>query len=137
MNSRLLEDIEKGSKEEIRVKPILEKHFNLSLTKTKQNNVFDYENESNLFELKSRNNEYSKYPDTMIGTNKVEYARKSSKNVYFVFSFTNGLYYWKFDPEKELIQKTGGRKDRGRYEYKSYSYIPIDWLIQINCNELS
>lgn len=128
-------DLEKGQKEEQRVKPILERHFNLILKQTQKNCVVDFEDENNIFELKSRNNEYSKYPDTMIGTNKIEYAKKTKKNVYFVFAFTDGLYYWKYDPKQNLIEKVSGRKDRGRFEYKPYSYIPIGWLTQINYNE--
>ncbi len=135
MNSIKKLDLEKGRKEEQRVKPILETHFNLILKQTEKNCVVDFEDENNIFELKSRNNEYSKYPDTMIGTNKIEYAKKTSKNVYFVFAFTDGLYYWKYDPELILIEKVSGRKDRGRFEYKPYSYIPISWLTQINYNE--
>ena len=132
MNLIKQRDLLNGKKEEKRVKPILERFFNIELKNTTNNYVVDFCNNDNVFELKSRNNEHNKYPDTMIGSNKIEFAKKTKKNVYFVFSFTNGIYYWKYNPKNILIEKISGRKDRGKKEYKLYSYIPINWLIKIN-----
>ena len=50
-----------------------------------------------------------------------------------MFNFTDGLYYIKYDPElfKTFDVRTGGRNDRGQYEYKPYLYIPTKHLTLI------
>ena len=58
---------------------------------------FDYESPTRLVELKTRTVRRLQYFDTAIGLNKIRHARCSSKEVVFVFRFTNGLFYWKFD----------------------------------------
>jgi hypothetical protein len=98
--------------------------------------LFDYIGDECLIELKSRRNTHNKYPDTMIGYNKIEFAKTSCKDIVFCFSFTDGLYYYKFDKE-DLINDNlrideGGRNDRGRNEYKQYCYIPIKLLKLLN-----
>jgi hypothetical protein len=52
-------------------------------------------------------------------------------NVYFVFRFTDGLYYWKYDPKHPLKVQQGGRTDRGRKEIKSYAFIEVDILSKL------
>jgi hypothetical protein len=63
----------------------------------------------------------------MVGENKLAFAKTSTKDIYFVFSFTDGLYYWKYNEEdiiNDLVKiREGGRGDRGSNEYKSYAFI--------------
>jgi hypothetical protein len=105
-----------------------------NLKKTSASYVFDYESDVSLVELKSRRNTKDKYPDTMVGKNKLDH--KSDKIKYFVFSFTDGLYYWKYN-DKDLnngnvIFRRGGRNDRGKPEWKDdYAYINTQILIKI------
>ena len=71
----------------------------------------------------------------MVGKNKLDYAEKADRPVYFCFSFTDGLYFWKYN--KEDIDKgnveirIGGRNDRGRQEYKDYAFIKTNILEKI------
>lgn len=133
MNRRIL-DKKFGDKGEEYAIDILERYFEINLTKTPDNHVMDFFSDDNTyFEVKSRNNTYNKYDTTMIGYNKVQYANKLNRAVYFVFNFTDGIYYYKYDISKlnELEIKIGGRCDRGSYEYKKYAYISIDKLIKI------
>ena len=58
---------------------------------------FDYQSPTRLVELKTRTVRRLQYLDTAIGINKIRHARCSSKEVVFVFRFTNGLFYWRFD----------------------------------------
>lgn len=58
---------------------------------------FDYQSPTRLVELKTRTVRRLQYFDTAIGINKIRHARCSSKEVVFVFRFTNGLFYWKYD----------------------------------------
>jgi hypothetical protein len=113
-------------------KYIQEYYKQTTLTKLSKYHQFDYEGNDSYFEIKSRRNLYKKYPTTMIGYNKLELAMKTNdKNVYFIFEFIDGSYYYKFNRDDEHIIKKGGRSDRGRFEYKLYCYIPIEKLIKI------
>jgi hypothetical protein len=83
-------------------------------------------------EVKSRRNEYSKYPTTMVGYNKIEYARKfPDKFFVFIFVFTDGIYCYWFNPNDKFETTMGGRVDRGKVESKLYYYIPIEKLEKI------
>ena len=132
MSSKYKEDYEFGLNNENDIKPIIENHFNTKLTKLTQYHQMDWEDDNCFYELKSRNNEYLKYPTTMIGSNKIEYINKSNKQGIFLFKFIDGIYYLKYDKNLKLDKKIGGRKDRGKYEYKQYIYIPIEYLTKIN-----
>ena len=89
-----------GRANEEKYLPCLQNAFNdatLSHTKCKSH-IFDYIGDNKYIELKTRSFEHSKYPDTMIGLNKIEYAQSNpDKEFYFVFAFTNGLYYYKYN----------------------------------------
>ena len=97
--------------------------------------VFDYSCDSCYVELKSRRNTHDKYPDTMVGKNKIDFAKKSDRPVYFCFSFIDGLFFWKYNDEdikKGNVEfRTGGRNDRGKEEYKDYAFIKTKILEKI------
>lgn len=121
---------------EIEIKAVLEKYFKIKLWHTDYYDLYDYVNKNKdiFFELKGRNNTYNKYPTTMIGYNKVLECIKNKNNAYyFVFKFTDGIYYCKYS--KKLLKKCdirkGGRCDRGKAEYKKYVFIPIELLKKI------
>ena len=108
----------------------------LSYTKCKTD-IFDYIGDNKYVELKTRTFENTKYPDTMIGLNKIKYAQDNSdKEFYFVFAFTNGLYYWKYNADDKLNYRKGGRVDRGYKEIKEYVYIPINLLKNISVESI-
>ena len=121
-----------GIKKEVELLPKIKLFFNdETITQLDRLNVFDYKGDNKYIELKSRNNNYSKYPTTMIGYNKIKKALELNEDVYFIFSFTDGIYYYKFDRDKELEIKQGGRRDRGKNEIKDYYFIPIEILQKI------
>ena len=90
-----------------------------------------------MIELKSRRNEKNKYPDTMIGLNKITCAinEYDTKKFIFAFNFIDGLYYYEFNKDDmangNIRKGTGGRCDRGKAEYSQYCYIKNDILIKI------
>lgn len=93
--------------------------------------VIDYISKNTLVELKSRRNEYRKYPDTMVGANKIKYMLNDKvRKSYCVFSFTDGLYYIEItkDAVGKFRRALGGRRDRGKDETSTYYYIPINML---------
>jgi len=93
---------------------------------------YDYEGTKASYELKSRNNTYSKYPTTCIGTDKIK--SDHHKDQVFIFHFTDGDYYIRYD--KKLFD-TFETKNFRRYRIghrdveKLYTYIPIECLTKI------
>jgi hypothetical protein len=69
-------DYETGNKHEILMLPKLQEYFNdATLQLTPKTCIFDYEGEKKFIELKKRTFNSDKYPDTMIGVNKIEYCK--------------------------------------------------------------
>ena len=127
--SKFLKDYHYGINKEIQLLPQLQSFLNdNTIYKLENSNVFDFKGDNKLIELKSRNNNYSKYPTTMIGLNKIKKASTLQEYVYFFFCFNDGLYYWLYDKECELEIKKAGRFDRGRPEINEYCFIPIELL---------
>ena len=101
-----------------------------------KNNVFNYVGNIKFIELKSRNNNNSKYPITMIGYNKIIKASTLIEYVSFVYCCIDGLYYYKYDKDQEftITYNHGSRIDRGKQEINSYCIIPIVLLQNIFIN---
>ena len=140
-NNKFLVDFAFGTNSEINNLPILQNFFNddTLVRDIDRYAIFDYTNNKDLLiELKTRNCEYEKYETTMINVIKINKSKKLSKthNIYFLFLFTNGLYYWKYDVNElhKLNYKLGGRSDRTNLysEKKMYTYIDIKLLTRIN-----
>ena len=126
-------DIEFGLNKEDEYYELFKDCFDETLEKVNNKyNLFDYIGQDCYIELKSRRNAHNKYPDTMIGFNKVEFAKSTNKTIIFCFSFTDGIYYYKFNKEdlynNKLRVDIGGRCDRGCIERNTYCYIPIKLL---------
>ena len=132
MSRTFADDYSKGTLHEKEMLPILQEYFKDGLLRlTPPSSIFDYEGDYKFVELKKRNVESYKYPDTMIGLNKIKYCQDKPEDYYFVFSFLDGDYIWKYNNEAKLNYRSGGRRDRGRNEIKDYCYIPINLLKKI------
>lgn len=70
----------------------------VKLLKTGKRNIIDFsdENETVKVELKTRRNASTTYETTLLPINKISNLN-SDKSYYYVFSFTDGLYYIKYD----------------------------------------
>ena len=114
---------------------MLKKYFNDdTIIRTNKYDNFDYTNNNNiLIELKTRTNTKDKYEDTMINIAKVNKCKKLSKTneIYFMFKFTDGVYYWKYNNEDKLTQRKGGRLDRNNKEIKDHFYINVSLLKEL------
>lgn len=123
-----------GDLNELYIKDIICKHFNLpSLTKTGSFSPLDFYSDNIYFEVKSRNNNHNTYPTTIVGYNKIKWIQQENiKDVYFVFVFIDGDYYYKYNPDDKFLIKLGGRKDRGKIEQKLYYNTPSDKLLKFN-----
>jgi hypothetical protein len=136
MDSIKKTDIEFGLSKEIENLEIIKNMFDCGLKKISDNYYcFDFTSDSCYVELKSRRCNHTQYKDTMIGKNKLDYASKSGKPVYFVFGFNDGLYYWKYNSEDltngNVEIRDGGRKDRGCDEIKKYGFIKTEILKKV------
>lgn len=129
----LNEDLEFGERSEDNMKGVLEKHFQIDLQKTTKTHQFDFLSlyDKVWIELKTRKNKKSAYSTTMLPYSKVEYGLQQIKDgwsVYFVFAFEDCLCYYKLEAVNKDWVARGGRRDRGRPEFKQYYYIPITEL---------
>ena len=93
--------------------------------------VFDYESNETLVELKNRRCHSYSFKDIMMNHSKIDLAKKTTKNCYFVFKFIDGIYYWKYDANVELRTDINGRTDRGMNEQKLFYYIPTNLLTNL------
>jgi len=112
---------------------------NLLMTNSKYA-IIDYISNDTLVELKSRTNAYLKYPDTMVGANKIKYMLNDKvRKSYCVFSFTDGIYYIEITKGNvdKFRKSLGGRRDRGRDETSTYYYIPIEMLTDLSISNSS
>ena len=97
----LKSDIEFGNKAEIEVIKLLRVHFSENIIKnTYRFATYDAKcKETNTnYEIKARRCAMNSYPTTIIPCSKT--AKKEERdNLIFVFLFTDGLYYIKYDPK--------------------------------------
>jgi hypothetical protein len=129
----LQNDLEFGNNAELTLQDKFEKQFECKLNQTPPKHLFDFVNEEKkiMLELKTRRNTKNQYNTTMVGYNKIVEAQRLKQegwNVYFVFYFTDDICFYEFDTIQENWIDRGGRRDRGRPEYKQYYYIPINLL---------
>ena len=122
-----MSDLQFGTHHENTLFPTICREFGEDLKKTTGYATFDYEDGRTQVELKSRRCCMNRYPTTMVGMNKIRSAAKSSRRSVFCFKFTDGLYYWDYDPD-QYIQAKGGRCDRGCAEISNYAYIKVTHL---------
>ena len=85
--SKKYSDLVFGKLKENEIKEILEGFFNTKLNTSSKYNLIDFFNDEIYIELKSRRNSYSKFDTTIIGSNKIDYAKSLNKKVIFVFNF--------------------------------------------------
>ena len=132
MSKKIL-DLDFGKLKEIEIKQILEQYFNTTLQTTSKYGLIDFFNDDIFIELKSRRNTYIQYNTTIIGSNKIDYAKSLNKKCYFVFCFIDGLYFIEYSNifdsfdlcEQYII------RDKQK-ELKTNYHIPINLLKKID-----
>jgi hypothetical protein len=96
-------DLAFGEANEHRLTDTLNAYFNTTLERRGGYNLFDYIGNTNgktiEVELKTRRIPHDKYPTALIGYNKVAYCDDPDKDYYFVFCYSDGIYYIKYDPK--------------------------------------
>ena len=129
----LAEDIKFGKKNERQLLKIIQDKFGKDLQPAENRFApFDFVSDKVCVELKSRTCKHDTYPDTMIGKNKVNYATKATnKEFYFVFNFTDGLYYFKHDNNYNYDTRVSLFSKKECTPQKVHCFIPIDNLIKV------
>ncbi len=127
------EDILMGDLNENYIKDIICCHFEIdNIEKTPKGHTMDFKNNNKYFEIKSRRCKHNSYNTTMIGYNKIQWIIDNNiEDVYFIFVFTDGNFYYKYNSDDNFEIGLGGRNDRGKPEYKNYYFIPICKLKKI------
>ncbi len=117
-----------GKKNELIVLEILKDYWNDRniIHSTDRWSKYDYSDEQYKYELKTRTNNYSRYPTTMITSNKLQ------PNTILLFSYTDGLYYIEYNEDKFKTYETKSFSRAGiEWDEKLHVYIPIQDLIEI------
>jgi len=112
-----------GTEQEDLVLPKIKEYFKRDIKKSEDKYAkSDYFDDDYFYEMKSRTNNYSKYPTTMITQDKI----REDKPLILLFNFTDGIYYIKYDKEKFLTyeQKMFSRANL-EWNKKNHLYIPI------------
>ena len=124
-----------GSQSEDKIKGTLEKQFDDTFEKTDRYHKLDFKGEKCWIEVKTRTFNKDKFPTTMLPLSKVRYADTLTNAVYFVFSFTDGLYYIKYDKKVFETFGTNMFKRQDRIDHKDvaqqYCFIPVSSLLRI------
>ena len=128
----------KGRDNEQKLKPILEKYFETKLEDMGRYSKMDFVDilKKLYIEIKGRNISKDKYLTTLLNYEKIEYANKllaedKERKIYFVFSFTDGVYFIKYD---EYLFSTFNKKNfylQARNCMVFNYEVPLDKLIKI------
>jgi hypothetical protein len=123
-----------GIQKENEIFNIINNKFNDNIKqKLNRYDKFDFEGDKYLYELKSRNCNYSSYPTTLIPFSK---CQSDNKKIMFLFNFVDGLYYIRYRKKKFDLFKLESFCRNRRSDYidvkQLYYFIPIEKLRKIN-----
>jgi hypothetical protein len=128
-----LQSYQVGRQNELDVLPVLRAFFRDERLEHTEDRfaLFDFVSPTRTVEYRCRNCSVYYYNDVMMSAAKIEEAARcwDEKDYIFVFRFTEGLYYWMFDPKVDLHLRFGGRTDRG-YDERQYVYFIPSYLLQ-------
>lgn len=129
-------DLKFGLEQEDIILPILEKYFIDKIQHTKDKYCkYDFKGEKFNYELKSRKIKHNQYNTALLGYNKKPNDKKPQ---YFIFNYTDGIYYIKYD---EKVFNTFDVKEFQRNRRIDYNdvlkptyFIPYEKLTKIEVN---
>ena len=130
-------DLAFGTRNEDTIKNQIESIAGTPLIKQGGYSVMDYTNDAKTVyvELKTRRIKHDDYPTALIGANKIEFCSDPTKNYYFVFCYSDGIYYIKYDDSLFNTFERSNNYYRGERadcinNAQSVFYIPIGRLTQ-------
>jgi uncharacterized protein with von Willebrand factor type A (vWA) domain len=127
------EDYKFGTAEEEKHLETLRRFFKRDIKKSEDRySKQDYYDDLYNYEMKSRTNNYSKYPTTMITEDKIT----KNKNLILLFNFTDSLYYIEYNEEKfKNYRREIFSRANIDWNEKPHLYIPIEDLTLIERRE--
>lgn len=130
-------DLAFGTRNEDTIKNQIEAIAGTPLIKQGGYSVMDYTNDAKTVyvELKTRRIKHDDYPTALIGANKIEFCSDPTKNYFFVFCYSDGIYYIKYDASLFNTFERSDNYYRGERadcinNAQSVFYIPIGRLTQ-------
>jgi hypothetical protein len=119
-----------GKVQEAKVLPVIKDHFGRPIIATEgQYAKYDYIDDDNNYEVKSRTNKMNTYPTTMITCNKLVDTKKP---LHLLFNFTDCLAYIQYDAEAFSKYTTAPFSRLGCcWDEKEHIYIPVEHLTVI------
>ena len=116
--SKFTERYKIGKESEIKVLEIIQNYFKTDIKASiNQLERFDFFDDNNKFELKTRTNNLNTYPTTIIGFDKLK------SDIILLFQFTDQLAYIKYDAEQFKNYEV---KKFTKYKIpKDHIYIPV------------
>jgi hypothetical protein len=130
----LAKDLSFGIKEEARLLSRLRSIFGNKLQRQYGYASMDYKcRDKPLYvELKTRRICHDKYPTALISAHKIDFCKNSNSECYFVYKYTDGIYYIKYDKELFASFKTEyyGRNESPDMIVKDKltTFIPVSYL---------
>ena len=108
--------------------------FNEEIFPTTQYCKWDYESATAIYEMKSRTVSSNTYEDVMINYSKIQ-PFNNKKPQYFLFNFTDGIFYIKYNEDLFMDFELKVFKREGRSDYNDrpqvVCHIPIKNLTKI------
>lgn len=132
MRRSFLQDYKFGIQKQVEIISYIKKFFeDDSIVELKSKfSKHDYIGKAKTFELKSRTNKYSDYPDTLLPKDKIVLNLKDRQ--IFLFNFTDKLTYIEYNKELFDTFKCEKFRRHQRVDFndkeKLYYYIPIKYL---------
>jgi hypothetical protein len=122
-------DYQFGKEQEKKILPIIINYFKEDIKpNVERYSTCDFESDTTIYELKSRNVNYKTYPTSIIAKDKIN---ENKKNI-FLFNFKDGLYYIEYNSElfNQFELKPFKRNERiDKIDIKKEHYfIPIEYL---------
>ena len=121
-------DLKLGLSSEKKLLPKFKEIFGNSLEQNNQYDIFDYENENFMIELKTRRIRHNQFYDLQVGLNKLELAFQTKDKIsVIVWNCIDGLYYW-IPKAKEFSVRMARSTKRGRIEEQLCAFVPRKYI---------
>ena len=130
-----------GTSNEAKLKPKLEQFFGCDFTQKDRYAPFDFygnkDHKEVQLELKTRKCKVNTYPTTFINHSKI--LKITDEETYFIFNFTDGVYYIKYDKDLfntfEVKEVYTNNCDFSK-GYRTNVLIPVSHLSPLTCDVL-
>ena len=123
-------DLDMGLKSEKEMLIRIKKKWGDDIETTGRYDIFDYESDTHMIEIKTRRCKSDEFFDIIIGLNKLEVAETVPEKIsIFIWRFTDCCCYWVFN-KKEYTVRLGGSTNRRGESPRYCGFIKTKHLIK-------